>query len=196
MIRKIEGDKIGEQWEWCKQEVKMRAIERSTVVRYEQKIIQKTLSSNLEKLIREECNAPGVFSEDIRNTKQKLDDECYRGALLRARVDRLAGGEAPTKRLSFPYPSGNMASEVCLLAFLTVVENVRLTLGKRGNLTERSPCLVLSLVLTVPAVLGAVYFLVWQTYVLRLDLVLAAGQVALQALQTLLAIGTLASVAK
>lgn len=100
------------------------------------------------------------------------------------------------KGLSFPYPSGNMASEVCLLAFLTVVENVRLTLGKRGNLTERSPCLVLSLVLTVPAVLGAVYFLVWQTYVLRLDLVLAAGQVALQALQTLLAIGTLASVAK
>lgn len=100
------------------------------------------------------------------------------------------------KGLSFPYPSGNMASEVCLLAFLTVIENVRLTLGKRGNLTERSPCLVLSLVLTVPAVLGAVYFLVWQTYVLRLDLVLAAGQVALQSLQTLLAISTLASVAK
>ncbi|XP_077528878.1 transmembrane protein 216-like isoform X2 [Haemaphysalis longicornis] len=37
------------------------------------------------------------------------------------------------KGLSFPYPSGNMASEVCLLAFLTVVENVRLTLASVGN---------------------------------------------------------------
>ncbi|XP_070383034.1 transmembrane protein 216-like [Dermacentor albipictus] len=95
------------------------------------------------------------------------------------------------KGLSFPYPSGNMASEVCLLAFLTVIESVRISLGKRGNLTERSPCLALSVVLTVPSVLGALYFLLWQTYVLRLDWVLAAGQVALQALQTLLAVTTM-----
>lgn len=74
---------------------------RATVVRGEQKIIEKTLRSNIEKLIREECNAPGRFSEDIRKTKQKLealDDERYRGALMKARVDRLAGGKAPTKR--------------------------------------------------------------------------------------------------
>ncbi|XP_037525494.2 transmembrane protein 80 [Rhipicephalus sanguineus] len=87
-----------------------------------------------------------------------------------------------------------MASEVCLLAFLTVVESVRISLGKRGNLTERSPCLALSVVLTVPSVLGALYFLLWQTYVLRLDWVLAAGQVALQALQTLLAVTTMVAI--
>ncbi|KAH7933447.1 hypothetical protein HPB49_012568 [Dermacentor silvarum] len=79
------------------------------------------------------------------------------------------------KGLSFPYPSGNMASEVCLLAFLTVIESVRVSL----------------VVLTVPSILGALYFLLWQTYVLRLDWVLAAGQVALQALQTLLAVTTM-----
>ncbi|KAK8756574.1 hypothetical protein V5799_000728 [Amblyomma americanum] len=87
-----------------------------------------------------------------------------------------------------------MASELCLLAFLTVVESVRLSLGKRGNLVG-GPCLALSLLLSVPSVLGALYFLLWQTYVLRLDWVLAAAQAALLALQALLAVVAIASAA-
>lgn len=90
--------------------------------------------------------------------------------------------------MSFPYPRGNMATEVCLLTFTTVVESVRLSLGKRGNLTERGPCVLLSLLLTVPAALSAIYFLRWQTYVLRIDVILAAVQLGFEALQTLFAI--------
>lgn len=98
------------------------------------------------------------------------------------------------KGLSLPYPSGNMASELCLLAFLTVVESVRLSLGKRGNLVG-GPCLALSLLLSVPSALGALYFLLWQTYVLRLDWLLAAAQALLLALQALLAVATIISAA-
>ncbi|EEC18715.1 transmembrane protein, putative [Ixodes scapularis] len=100
------------------------------------------------------------------------------------------------KGMSLPYPKGNMASEVCLLTFTTVVESVRLSLGKRGNLTERSPCVLLSLLLTVPAALSSVYFLLWQTYVLRLDVVLAAVQLGFQALQSLFALSSVLAFGK
>ncbi|XP_064488555.1 uncharacterized protein LOC135400655 [Ornithodoros turicata] len=74
------------------------------------------------------------------------------------------------KGLSFPYPKGNMASELTLLTFTTVVESVRLFLGKKGNLTEQSTTVLLSMLLTVPSALSSFYFLLWQTYVLRLDM--------------------------
>lgn len=100
------------------------------------------------------------------------------------------------KGLSFPYPKGNMASELTLLAFTTIVESVRLFLGKKGNLTERSTSVLLSILLTVPSSLSAFYFLLWQTYVLRLDVVLSAVQLLFQALQTLFAVFSIAAFAK
>lgn len=43
----------------------------------------------------------GVFSDDIRKTKQKLeliDEDRYRGAIVRARAEHWAAGETPTKK--------------------------------------------------------------------------------------------------
>lgn len=56
--------------------------------------------------------------------------------------------------------------------------------------------MLLSLLLTVPAALSSVYFLLWQTYVLRLDVVLAAVQLGFQALQSLFALSSVLAFGK
>lgn len=46
--------------------------------------------------------------------------------------------------------------------------------GSKGNLTEEEAPLGLSLVITVGSVILSVYFLVWQTYVLKADIIINA----------------------
>ena len=53
-----------------------------------------------------------------------------------------------------------------------------LFVGQKGNLTERMISVVLSIGLSIASVFGAVYMLIWQTYVLRIEAVLAAIQIA------------------
>lgn len=47
-------------------------------------------------------------------------------------------------------------------------------LGSKGNLTEEEGPLGISLVITVGSILLSVYFLVWQTYVLKTDVIINA----------------------
>ncbi|POI29535.1 hypothetical protein CIB84_006715 [Bambusicola thoracicus] len=44
--------------------------------------------------------------------------------------------------------------------------------GSKGNLTEEEAPLGLSLVITVGSMILSVYFLIWQTYVLRADVII------------------------
>ena len=55
--------------------------------------------------------------------------------------------------------------------------------GQKGNLTERLLAVGLSLALSVPSLFGVLYLLVWQTYVLRIEVILAAIQIAFLGLQ-------------
>jgi len=48
--------------------------------------------------------------------------------------------------------------------------------ARKGNLTERSVGVGVSMLLSVPSIMGALYLLLWQTYVLRVDLILSAIQ--------------------
>lgn len=50
-------------------------------------------------------------------------------------------------------------------------------LARKGNLTERIVGVLVSIVLSIPAVVGALYLILWQTYVLRIDVILAAIQI-------------------
>ena len=54
-----------------------------------------------------------------------------------------------------------------LLVTLSLVEVCRMLSGWKGNLTESSGSVAISLLLLVPAVLCSVYILVFQSYVLR-----------------------------
>ncbi|NXT03040.1 TMM80 protein, partial [Jacana jacana] len=74
----------------------------------------------------------------------------------------------------FSYPDDFLAPDLALLLIMAVLEALRLYLGVKGNLTEEEAPLGLSLALTVGSVVLSVYFLVWQTYVLRADVLVNA----------------------
>jgi transmembrane protein 216 len=97
------------------------------------------------------------------------------------------------KVVTLPYPTRNVISEFLLLLFLCCIEFVRIFMGRKGNLTERGLPVLVSIGLTLPSILGAVYFLIWQTYVLRLEVVLCAIQLTLQGLELIFALLCLAS---
>lgn len=105
-------------WEHFKQEIKMKALERASIIKNEEKKIEKVLRLNLEMLVKEECRMPGACKDDICSVKEKLeilDKERYRGALVRARAERFITGEAPTKRalsLEKRYARRNEITEV------------------------------------------------------------------------------------
>ncbi|KAH6936165.1 hypothetical protein HPB50_014440 [Hyalomma asiaticum] len=68
---------------------------------YDGKKRERELKSLLDKLLKQECRVPGKWIEDIRKVKQKieqLDEQRYRGALVRARAEDTAAGETPSKR--------------------------------------------------------------------------------------------------
>uniref|UniRef100_A0A0A9WUQ7 Transmembrane protein 216 n=1 Tax=Lygus hesperus TaxID=30085 RepID=A0A0A9WUQ7_LYGHE len=76
------------------------------------------------------------------------------------------------KVTSLPYPSGNVASEVAIFLFLGAIQVMRLYLARKGNLTDSWPPMLVSLLLTAPSLLGVLYFRLWQTYILRLEVIL------------------------
>ncbi|XP_067013356.1 transmembrane protein 216 [Anabrus simplex] len=100
------------------------------------------------------------------------------------------------KAINLPYPTGILATEFSILFFLCCNESTRIFLASKGNLTRRVATILKSVGLTVPSVLGVVYLLVWQTYILRLEVILCGIQLTFQALETLLALFCLASFSK
>lgn len=73
------------------------------------------------------------------------------------------------KAVVFPYPSSLLAAEATALSFLALIDAGRLALGHKGNLTQSRLPLILFIMLCAPVILGHVFFLQYQTYVMRLD---------------------------
>lgn len=96
-----DGNDLGGSWELFKQEVKMKALERTSAINNNERKRETLLRRNLAMLIEEESRSPGVFKSDISTVKAQLevlDKERYHGALVRARARKLFLGEAPSKR--------------------------------------------------------------------------------------------------
>lgn len=84
------------------------------------------------------------------------------------------------KAINLPSPgTGTTAMEFSLLVFLIATEGGRVYLGRKGNLTERGLPILLGIVLTIPSALATLYFLIWQSYVLRLERMLCGIQLVL-----------------
>jgi transmembrane protein 216 len=92
------------------------------------------------------------------------------------------------KGLTFPYPGGALAAEIILIFILAGLETVRIFLGYKGNLIESIPITVTSLIFTIVSFFGVLYLLIWQTYVLRADVILTAIEIAFIGLEFILAI--------
>ena len=57
--------------------------------------------------------------------------------------------------------------------------------GRKGNLTEQIVGVVISLLLSIPALFATLFLLLWQTYVLRVEVILSGIQIAFIGLQIL-----------
>nr|XP_033784421.1 transmembrane protein 80 isoform X2 [Geotrypetes seraphini] len=93
----------------------------------------------------------------------------------------------------FSYPDANLALDLALLFIMVILEAVRLYLGVKGNLTEEELPLGISLALTVANVILSVYFLVWETYVLRADVIINALLLIFYGLEGILDIFSIAA---
>ncbi|XP_071618036.1 transmembrane protein 80 isoform X1 [Heliangelus exortis] len=93
----------------------------------------------------------------------------------------------------FSYPDDFLVPDLLLLFIMAVLEVLRLHLGSRGNLTEEEAPLGLSLALTVGSVGLSLYFLVWQSYVLRADVILNTALLLTYGLQAVLKVIAIAA---
>uniref|UniRef100_A0A5S6QFH0 Transmembrane protein 216 n=1 Tax=Trichuris muris TaxID=70415 RepID=A0A5S6QFH0_TRIMR len=76
------------------------------------------------------------------------------------------------KGISLRYPTNLFAYEALLLLLLLGMEVARNSFGRSGNLTESFSLVAVSLFLAAPCVLAYGYLLYYQTYVVRLEVVL------------------------
>ncbi|XP_065058267.1 transmembrane protein 216-like isoform X1 [Rhopilema esculentum] len=76
--------------------------------------------------------------------------------------------------LPFPNQGGILALEIILLFLLAALESLRLFFGYKGNLAERKISLIYSIFLAVPVIFCQLYLILWQTYVLRIEIVICA----------------------
>ncbi|NWV59566.1 TM216 protein, partial [Malurus elegans] len=95
--------------------------------------------------------------------------------------------------LLLPYPVSNLVLDVVLLLLYLGIEATRIFFGSKGNLCQRKVPLSLSLALTVPAAVLAVYYLLLQTYSLRLEAFLSAILLLFYGLELLLSLLALLS---
>ena len=90
-------------------------------------------------------------------------------------------------QLSGPkYPLGTIINELFILAFLVVVESIRLLLGNKQepqDFDSQMSAIFRILVLTVPSMYAVAYFTFWQTFVTRLDAALGAIMLLIQVMQ-------------
>ncbi|KAK2848723.1 hypothetical protein Q5P01_008557 [Channa striata] len=92
------------------------------------------------------------------------------------------------KGISLPYPSDNLVLDVVLLIIFLSLETLRIFYGWKGNLCERSLALCVSLLILFPCAALAVYYLLLQTFVLRLEFLLSAILLCFYSLEFLLGI--------
>eukprot|EP00471_Norrisiella_sphaerica_P000997 CAMPEP_0184481860 /NCGR_PEP_ID=MMETSP0113_2-20130426/3448_1 /TAXON_ID=91329 /ORGANISM="Norrisiella sphaerica, Strain BC52" /LENGTH=137 /DNA_ID=CAMNT_0026861271 /DNA_START=125 /DNA_END=538 /DNA_ORIENTATION=+ len=89
------------------------------------------------------------------------------------------------KDWKFPYPENYLGVEITILAFYFLEEMSRLLIGSSANKTENPKTMALFGVCGIGALMLNVYFMSWQTYVLKVDVISNAIAVAIIALEIL-----------
>ncbi|XP_006875110.1 PREDICTED: transmembrane protein 216 [Chrysochloris asiatica] len=97
------------------------------------------------------------------------------------------------KGLLLPYPTANLVLDVVMLLLYLGMEIIRLFFGSKGNLCQRKMPLVISVALTFPSATMASYYLLLQTYVLRLEAIMNGVLLVFCGSELLLEVLTLAA---
>ncbi|KAK2838603.1 hypothetical protein Q7C36_013417 [Tachysurus vachellii] len=97
-----------------------------------------------------------------------------------------------SNRILLPYPQANLILDIVLLLLYLGLEALRLFYGSKGNLCERSLMIIVSVGVLVPCTVLSVYYLLLQTFILRLEFILNAILLCFYALELVLALITIA----
>ncbi|CAE1169523.1 TMEM216 [Acanthosepion pharaonis] len=92
------------------------------------------------------------------------------------------------KGQTLPFAPQILPIEIVLIFILLLLEFFRIFFGKKGNLTERISSMSASIFLSIPSLIGVLYIAFWQTYVLRIELILASIQTTFISLELIFAI--------
>ncbi|XP_064627134.1 transmembrane protein 216-like [Lineus longissimus] len=95
-----------------------------------------------------------------------------------------------------PFANGILVAEVIILFLITILEIIRIFLGQKGNLTERMVAVILSLVISIPVLIGIIYLLLWQTYVLRVEVILCGIELTFLGLELIFSIVAIVTFAR
>lgn len=90
-----------------------------------------------------------------------------------------------------PYPSNAFGIELAMIFMLCSNEFVRQFFAIKGNLTLKVNHLIISIVWGVFCIIGFVFFLVWQSYIQRAEILLSAIGLALIVLEMILSLITI-----
>ncbi|OAF68720.1 hypothetical protein A3Q56_03539 [Intoshia linei] len=78
--------------------------------------------------------------------------------------------------LTLYYIGWVIVQEVVLLFLMLILEFIRNYFGKKANLTQQVAGICLSIILCLPIILCSIYFMLYQTYVLKLEFILHSIQ--------------------
>jgi len=92
-----------------------------------------------------------------------------------------------------PYPdmARTLTIEIIIIFLLAFIEGVRIFLGYKGNLAERTMALVFSVVLGIPVLFIELFILLWQTYVMRIEVILVGIGLVFLGLEVILSIAAI-----
>ncbi|XP_041795706.1 transmembrane protein 80-like [Chelmon rostratus] len=99
------------------------------------------------------------------------------------------------KSLVLSYPADALVCDVSLLFLLAALDVLHFFCGVKGNLTESQGHILANLIVTAMTILLAVYFLLWQTYVTRADVIISSVLLVVYGLDGVLAFSALARLA-
>ncbi|XP_026471488.1 transmembrane protein 216-like [Ctenocephalides felis] len=92
------------------------------------------------------------------------------------------------KAVNLAYAENKLALDAGLMILLFVIETLRIYLGRKGNLSEHDKTVCISIFLTIPSAIGVSYFLIFQSFILRLEYILCSLMLALQGAELFFAI--------
>jgi len=95
------------------------------------------------------------------------------------------------KYYNVPYATNAFGIEMSMIFMLCFNEFVRQFFAIKGNLTLRSGYLIISIIYGIVGIIGFVFFLVWQSYIQRVEILLSAIGLTLIAIEILLSIMTI-----
>lgn len=122
--------KIKRASEWFKQLVKIDPKERACQIKRKERKVESRLSLDLQRLLAQGGETPGVFKYDMRTIKANFElmNICIRGRLVPARAEKVLVGETHRKRafsLENKYASGYQSVEIDYQGAVSVYRDLK-----------------------------------------------------------------------